>query len=232
MKSRVVLVRHEHGPMDDRVVNYCLMNGIKPDIRYPFAGDTLGEIEEDVIGTVVYGGNYNADSVKENAFLSEEYRWIGNAIDAGIPLLGICQGALMIAHHQGAWAGSRAEGTYEFGYYKVSPTLEGKSFLPKPLYMTQAHFHTFDLPVGATHLASSDTFENQAFCIGNTVYGVQFHPEKTIEGFRRWQNAKWGLYGRPNVQSTTLQTELMYAHDAAQAEWFYGFLAAFLKKDE
>ncbi|MEX0340891.1 MAG: hypothetical protein AB3N11_17855, partial [Arenibacterium sp.] len=228
MERRVVMVRHEHGPMDDRVVSYCLSNGIRPDIRYPFAGDTLGEVEEDVIGTVVYGGNYNADSVSENPFLREEYNWIGKAMDTGIPLLGICQGAQMIAHHQGEWAGARPDETYEYGYYKVSPTDEGKDFLPEPMVMAQAHFHTFDLPAGATHLASSDTYENQAFRIGDKVYGVQFHPEQTIEGFRRWQNNKWGLYEKPGVQPLARQTELMHAHDAAQAGWFYGFLAKFL----
>lgn len=228
MENRVVLVRHGHGPMDDRVINYCLSNGIKPDIRHPFAGDMLGDVEDDVIGTVIYGGNYNADSVKENPFLSEEYRWIGKAMDAGIPLLGICQGAQMIAHHQGAWAGARADETYEYGYYEVSPTEAGKDFLPAPLYMAQAHFHTFDLPSGATHLASSEVYENQAFSIGENVYGVQFHPEQTIEGFRRWQNVKWGIYEKLGAQPLAQQTELMHTHDAAQAEWFYGFLATFL----
>ncbi|MEX0339369.1 MAG: glutamine amidotransferase, partial [Arenibacterium sp.] len=200
-------------------------------IRDPFAGDTLGEVEDDVIATVVYGGMYNADAAAAHPFLNEEYRWIGKAMNAGIPLLGICQGAQMIAHHQGAWAGARPSETYEFGYYEVTPTDLGREILPEPLVLAQAHFHTFDLPRGAVHLASSATYENQAFQLGENVFGFQFHAEQTIEGFRRWQVRSPELFNKPGAQSLAEQTELMHHHDAAQAKWFYGFMARFLGVD-
>ncbi len=73
-------------------------------------------------------------------------------------------------------------------------------------------------------LAESDLYPNQAFRWGARAYGVQFHPEVTIEGFRRWQNADWAAYGQPGAQTREEQDALMLAHDAAQAEWFYGFL--------
>jgi GMP synthase (glutamine-hydrolysing) len=228
MAKRVVLVRHEHGPMDDRVVSFLLMHGLEPDIRYPFAGESLGDVTEDVVATVVYGGNYNAYDSAKHGFLNEEYRWIGAAMDAGIPLLGICQGAQMIAHHHGAWAGPRDPVIYEFGYYLISPTEAGREILPEPLYMAQSHFHTFDLPTGAVRLASSALYENQAFRIGEHVFGFQFHAEQTIEGFRRWQVNKPAVHERPGAQSLAEQTELMYRHDAAQAQWFYGFMSRFL----
>ncbi|MDE0695176.1 MAG: glutamine amidotransferase, partial [Boseongicola sp.] len=56
--------------------------------------------------------------------------------------------------------------------------------------------------------------------------GLQFHPEVTIEGFRRWQKQNWANYDRPGVQQREEQTRLMHEHDAAQAEWFYGFLGS------
>ena len=43
------------------------------------------------------------------------------------------------------------------------------------LGICQAHFHTFDLPSGAVHLASRQTYHNQPFRIGKNVYGFQFH---------------------------------------------------------
>ena len=97
--------------------------------------------------------------------------------------------------------------------------------MPGPLHLFQAHFHTFDLPKGAVHLAQSDAFPNQAFRLGKNVYGVQFHAEVTIEGFQRWQMSKENSYGQPGAQDRATQDQLMYAHDAAQADWFYGFLA-------
>ncbi len=224
MSQRVVLVRHGDDPPDDRVVTYLTQAGFTPDIRRPFRGDGLGDVTDDVAGTVIYGGPYNAYDAELHPFLNEEYRWIGAALDADIPVLGLCQGAQMIAYHQGEWAGAPDSGMHEFGYYEITPTGADPRFMPGPLFCTQAHYHTFDLPKGAVHLARSALYENQAFRLGDKVYGFQFHPEQTIEGFRRWQNWPTANYGKPGAQDRETQTRLMLQHDAAQAAWFYGFL--------
>lgn len=227
---RVVLVRHDDGPDDDRVTRFVAHKGWEVDIRRPFQGDALGEVGDDVAATVVYGGKYNAYDTDQHAFLTEEYRWIDAAMDADIPVLGFCQGAQMIAYQQGKWAGALPDGRCEFGYYEISPVPGQEAFLPQPLHMTQSHYHTFDLPDSATHLARSDAFENQAFRIGDTVYGLQFHPEQTIAGFRRWQSDGNEMYRRPGAQSRPEQDRLAAEHDAAQAAWFLDFLDAFLAK--
>ncbi len=41
MSKRVLLLRHDAGPDDDRVVSHLLLNGFVPDIRRPFAGEAL-----------------------------------------------------------------------------------------------------------------------------------------------------------------------------------------------
>jgi GMP synthase-like glutamine amidotransferase len=51
----------------------------------------------------------------------------------------------------------------------------------------QWHDDTFDLPSGATLLASSDACVNQAFRCGGNIYGVQFHPEMTAAMIVDWQ---------------------------------------------
>ena len=50
------------------------------------------------------------------------------------------------------------------------------------------HWHgdTFDLPSGALHLAKSETYENQAFEIGDFALGLQFHPEVSAAGLESW----------------------------------------------
>jgi len=224
MRQRVLLVRHGNEPEDDRVMRHLAQSGYLADVRRPFAGDTLGEVGGDLAGTVIYGGMYNAYDAALHPFLNEEYRWIGAALEVGVPMLGICQGAQMIAHHLGAWAGAPDSGLHEFGYYEVRPTAAGRDFLPQPLHLAQAHFHTFDLPADAVHLAGSDHFPNQAFRYGDKVYAVQFHAEQTKAGFRRWQESKTSVYGSPGVQPREEQTALMEANDAAQEAWFLGFL--------
>ena len=93
------------------------------------------------------------------------------------------------------------------------------------MWATQSHFHTFGIPAGAVHLASSELFPNQAFRHGERVYALQFHAEVTIEGFRRWQARPTAPYGQPGVQTREQQDLLACAHDAAQAAWFHGFLS-------
>ena len=72
------------------------------------------------------------------------------------------------------WApgpGSREQEFFEFGYYPVEPAEEGRRFLEAPLVVTQAHYHTFDLPEGAVRLAGNSEYPNQAFRYGENVYG-------------------------------------------------------------
>ena len=45
---------------------------------------------------------------------------------------------------------------------------------------------------GAIRLAGSTLFPNQALRYGACAYGVQFHPEVTMDGFRRWQQRTAG----------------------------------------
>lgn len=227
MGKRVVLVRHSDGPTDDRVMQWLERSSLTADIRRPYQGDLLGEVTEDVAATVIYGGMYNAYDTAIHPFLNEEYHWIDAAMQAGIPMLAICQGAQMIAHHMGAWVGVPEHRSHEFGFYEVSPVEGAEWFLPKPLHVTQGHFHTFDLPDGAQHLARSALFENQAFRVGENVYGVQFHPEQHYEGFKRWQ--EFGdSYGEPGAQTREEQDRLGPSVDPVQHDWFMGFLDTFL----
>ena len=172
----------------------------------------------------MHGGPFSVFAEQEHPFLREEHRWISQCIEQEVPLLGICQGAQSIAYVLGAEVGPPASGLHEFGYYELTPTAAGADFMPAPIHAAQAHFHTFALPEGATLLASSELYPNQAYRYGTTTYGVQFHPEVTIEGFRRWQASDWAAYGKPGAQTRAEQDVLMLEHDAAQATWFYGFL--------
>lgn len=229
MDTRILCIRHGDGPMDDGITTWCGAHQVRCDARRAWRGEDLGHITDDLAGVVVYGGNYNAYDTDLHPFLNEEYRIIDAALQAGVPLMGLCQGAQMIAHHMGAFAGAPDHGNHEFGYYEVTPTAAGRGLFPAPQHFAQAHFHTFGIPDGATHLASSTLFPNQAFGVGDGVLAFQFHPEQTIAGFQRWmaRGQDWGRYTEPGVQSPAEQTRLMLEHDAAQGAWFRGVLDQF-----
>ena len=129
-----------------------------------------------------------------------------------------------IAWHLGADVGPVESGIREFGYFEITPTAEAGDFLDRPLFLPQNHFHTFALPAGAVHLASSETFPNQAFRIGDKTYALQFHAEQGPAGFRRWQERQGAPYGTLGAQDRDEQDRLMEAHHAAQLAWFSGFV--------
>ena len=76
----------------------------------------------------------------------------------------------------------------------VSLTMEGRQDpLLSVLAELQAVFHwhgeTFDLPPGAVRLAFSALTMNQAFRLGRTTYGLQFHLEVDAAMIDAWVHA-------------------------------------------
>jgi len=225
--KRFVMIEHSRSPGDDRAARHIAERGGTLLWRRPFEGDrleSLSELRPD--GVVVYGGGQGLDEIDRYSFLRHEADYVSACIEQDIPLLGVCLGGQIIAHALGAHVGPPEEFYHEFGYYEVAPTEAGRDFLPEPLTVTQAHFHAFDIPSGAERLATSAAFPNQAFRYGTTTYALQFHPECTIEGFRRWQEAPWAPYGKTGVQPRDEQDRLAKQHDPGQDAWFRGFLDA------
>ncbi len=228
MNRRVVLIRHGDDPPDDRVVIFLDKNAIPYETRKPFKGEALGNVDESVAATVVYGGPFVVTETRKHSFLLDEARWIEACMRQGVSLLGICQGAQSIAHVLGANVGPLPGDPHEFGFYPVYATDRGRRYFPEILHVTQSHFHAFDLPQGAELLAAGDVFPHQAFRYGSMTFGFQFHAEVTIAGFKRWQAADWAHYGKPGAQVRAQQDALASEHDGRQSSWFNGFLKSVL----
>lgn len=159
-----------------RYVNFSRLAEASPDVgRYN--------------GLVVLGGPMSALDIDRHPHLGVEIDSIRQAVDSGIPILGICLGAQLIASALGARI--RRNPVREIGWYEVAPTAVGWE---DPLFskfdgaeqVFQWHGDTFTLPHGAQHLAESEDCANQAFRIGESVYGVQFHLEADQALIERW----------------------------------------------
>lgn len=140
-------------------------------------------------GLIVLGGPMNVDETDAHPHLDTEVELIREAIEADLPVLGICLGAQLIAKALGA--GVRRNGEKEIGWHPLSPTDAGREdplfrhFGPiQPIF--QWHGDTFDIPDGAAHLATSPGCANQAFRYRRNVYGFQFHLEVDTPLIERW----------------------------------------------
>lgn len=152
--KRIVLVRHWEEPGDDRAQTTLEADGHAITTAMPFKGETIDLSAVD--GAVIYGGPFNVFDTDKHPFLDDEAALIEHCLENDLPLLGICQGAQQIAWHLGADVGPVESGIREFGYFEITPTAEAGDFLDRALFLPQNHFHTFALPEGAVHLASSE----------------------------------------------------------------------------
>src|SRR5206468_3374756 len=98
----------------------------------------------------------------------------------GLPVLGICLGAQLLAAGLGARVTRGVE--EEVGFGEVTLTDEGcrdpvLGRGPRSIPVFHYHGDAFDLPRGAVLLAASPSYPNQAYRFGDRVYGFQFHAE-------------------------------------------------------
>lgn len=151
-----------------------------------------GEVIPDVLkfgGLIVLGGYMNVYEEDKYPFLVQENIAIKRVTLAGIPYLGVCLGAQLLAKALGAKIYKNK--TKEIGFYNIELTEKAKSdclfgSLPADLEVFQWHGDTFDLPDSADLLATSKLCFHQAFCCQN-AYGLQFHLETTPEMIIKWR---------------------------------------------
>jgi len=131
-------------------------------------------------GVVVMGGAMGVHDTAEHPWLEEERRWIADAVDRGVPVLGICLGAQQLAAALGAPVTTGP--APEVGVGTVELTDEGRAdpvLGPEGISVPVIHWHgdTFAIPEGAVRLAAGTRYDNQAFRFGAVAYGLQFHVE-------------------------------------------------------
>ena len=161
------------------------------EIRYVrlFSGDPVPEDWNAARALIFLGGPMSVNDEARYSYLAYEKRVIRSALERRMPVLGICLGAQLLAAAAGArvFPGPRPE----IGWEAVTLTMEGRQ---DPVLAGLAglaavfHWHgeTFDLPPGATRLAFSALTINQAFRLGSSAYGLQFHLEVDAPMVAAW----------------------------------------------
>lgn len=164
--------------------------GVTIDSCQVFGGDEIPGDIGGLDGVVVMGGPMSASSDEGFPSREAEISILAEALAAGIPTLGVCLGAQLLAVAAGGSVYRDPQGP-EIGWAPVhlAPACEDDELfagLPSTLRVLHWHGETLDLPPGSQRLISNQAYVNQAYRVGDVAWGVQFHLEVTteaVEGF-------------------------------------------------
>ena len=179
---RFLVVQHDADKGLGLLEQPLLAAGVELDVR--MAGHDPVELDGHAAVVALPG---LADPVDDTAAVNETREALRAALRREVPALGICLGAELLAEAAG---GRVRPCPPEFGYYRVAveplaaldPLLGG---LPSEVEAFQAHGFAVELPAEAVTLARSE-HAVQAFRLGERSWGIQFHPEPTLEMLASW----------------------------------------------
>ena len=207
---RVLSVVHEDtetggGGLFERV---ALERGARLDRWFTADGARAPGDPTDWDAIMVFGGAMHPDQDAEHAWLAGETGFIEAALATGVPLLGVCLGAQLVARAARAQVGPAEE--REVGWHEVALNDAGAAdpvvgVLPRRFTAFQWHYYTYELPAGAVELASSRA-ARQAYRIGDRTWGVQFHPEVERHMLDHWFDAGREELGKP-VEEMAAETD-------------------------
>jgi GMP synthase (glutamine-hydrolysing) len=192
--------------------------------------EDVGELRaSDHSAIVVMGGEMHARDDARFPYLAREVALLQDAVAHDVPVLGICLGGQLLARSLGADV--RPAGALEGGWVSISP-VNGVAGDPVLGHLTGAtgvfswHVDIFDLPEGATQLATGEVTEQQAFRYGR-AWGLQFHPEVDGDLFAEWLAAHPALV-MSEEEKDRLRAEVRAGSEASRQfieRLFDGFLA-------
>jgi GMP synthase-like glutamine amidotransferase len=154
-----------------------------------WASDTVPDAAE-IDGVVAMGGPMSVNDVGEHAWLEPEIELLRRALDRELPVLGVCLGAQLLARAVGCEVRASEREEIGAGTVELTEAARDDPLLGRCGERIEAfHWHgeTFDLPAGATTLASTALCANQAFRAGERAWALQFHLEVDARLAAAWR---------------------------------------------
>ncbi|GAA5068907.1 hypothetical protein GCM10023336_52540 [Streptomyces similanensis] len=155
-----------------------------------WAGEPVPRTTDGMVALVVLGGPMSA--CRDFPGRTEELALLRAALAAEVPVLGVGLGAQLLAVAAGGAA--RPGDGAQIGWGEVAMAEAAHddplfAAVPERLRVLHWHSDTMDLPAGATLLASCDRYPVQAFRVGGSAWGAQFHLEADATAVRAFAGA-------------------------------------------
>jgi GMP synthase (glutamine-hydrolysing) len=183
--ARALIVQHTASEGLGWLQEWLPAAGLDVHPIHPYLGHRVPpSVEGDAL--IVLGGPMGAYDDDRAPWLPSVSALLKTAVDDGVPTLGICLGAQLLA---AACGGSVERGALgpELGLGSVNVALGDDLLATGVLPVVQWHFDAVTrLPDDAVLLGSSDQYAVQAFRVGDGAWGLQFHVEATLPMVADW----------------------------------------------
>jgi len=225
---RILIVQHEGDAGPGLIAERLLDAGCALTVAAPpgVVADAVSvpSAPQDWDGVIVLGGTPGPTDDDRAPWLGTVRELIGACIEIELPLLGVCLGAQLVAKVAGG-AVAPLTGGPEIGVVALWPT-DGAfgdplfATVEPPLQAVQWHeLEVAELPPGARLLCRGRDCENQAFRVGRSVWGLQFHLEALADGVAGWVRTGADDLERAGVQAQDLLDDMRASESGLRALW-------------
>jgi len=181
----VLVLQHLSGDGPAYLGHWLRREGIANEVRNTEAGDAFPDAIDGYRALAILGGEMSANDPLPS--LRQAERLVLQAIERGRPVIGHCLGGQLMARALGSRIVDSPAPEVGWQTIEVADSGAARSWFGDagPRVVFQWHYEAFELPAGATRLASSVACPNQAFAIGPHL-AMQFHVEVDAQKLGRW----------------------------------------------
>lgn len=218
---RVIVVQNTPHGGPRRLGDWLSEDGLDLEVVHGYDGGAIPTSATGYDALVVLGGGYMPDDDTGAPWLAPTRDLMRSALDADLPVLGICLGGQMLAHVTGGAVRADA-GAPEVGSTAITlrPEADDDALfgdLPRDITAVENHVDVIEkLPPEAVWLASSQLCPIQAFRVGRAAWGLQFHPETSADNVEEW--GPEGMAGR-GFDPTEVKQRTRAADPVAAPHW-------------